>query len=110
MMTSSNISVDCASKQRVRRGCGDRVAPKTWHFPWFTGWRTQVPPMCTRRMGRTDRGELQVWSSHHSRRAPSNDEPSGDDFLSSDTEPARARDPRQRVEEAVLIAIIVLAI
>ena len=51
-----------------------------------------------------------MWSSDRGRRAQSNDEPSRDDFLSSATEPAMERDPRQRVEEVVLIAIIVLAI
>jgi hypothetical protein len=66
--------------------------------------------MCTRQVGRTDRGELRVWSSHRGRQAPSNDEPSRDDVLSSATEPAMERDPRRRVEEVVLIAIIVVAI
>jgi hypothetical protein len=61
-------------------------------------------------MGRTDPGELRVWSSRRGSRPQSNDELSRDDFMSAGTEPAWERGPQQRVEEAVLIAIIVVAI
>jgi hypothetical protein len=67
--------------------------------------------MCTRRMDRADRREQpRAWSSHHSRRSRSNDEPTREDFRPSAAEPATERDPRHRVEEVVLIAIILVAI
>jgi hypothetical protein len=70
----------------------------------------QAPPMCTRSMHRAEgREQLRAWSFHHSRRPRSNNEPAHDDSLPS-AEPATERDPRQRVDEAVLIAIILLAI